>query len=79
MAIKAKVQKDYLKTEASIELPADVSEIDQIMRATKTTGKMVVLYYEGHHQGVNIEQNTKIPDSKSEEIRDILGIQDKNL
>lgn len=79
MAIKIKVQKDYLRTEASIELPADVSGVDQLLRATKTNGKMVVLYNEGFVQGINIEQNTKIPESKTAKIREALEVEDKNL
>jgi hypothetical protein len=79
MAVKIKVQKDYFRTEASIELPADVAQVHEILRTTKTNGKMVVLYYEGFVQGINIEQNTKIPEHKSEEVRAILEIGDKNL
>jgi hypothetical protein len=79
MAIRIKVQKDYLRTEASIELPADIGQVDEIMRSTKATGKLVVLYYDGHHQGINIEQNSKIPERKAGEIRAMLDVEDKQL
>jgi hypothetical protein len=79
MAIKITVQKDYLRTEASLALPVQVSEVDELLRATKTNGKMVVLYNEGHIQGVNIEQNTKITSAKSAEVRAILEVADKTL
>jgi hypothetical protein len=49
------------------------------MRATKTNGKMVVLYNQGYVQGINIEQNTKVPEGKSEEIRQILNVDTKEL
>lgn len=74
MAVRAKVQKDYFTTEVSMDLPADPGEIDDVLRATKTTGKMVVLYYDGHIQGINVEQKTKMTDAKSGEIRKLLGI-----
>jgi hypothetical protein len=79
MAIKIKVQRDVLRTEATIELPADVSQVDEILKATKTSGKMIVLYNDGFIQGINIEQNQKIPESKSSHIRTILKLEDKEL
>lgn len=77
MAIKIKIQKDYLRTEASVDLPASVAELDDLLRSIKTSGKMVVLYNEGHVQGINIEQNTKITEANSTEVRKLLGIGDK--
>jgi len=79
MTVKAKIQKDYLLTEASVELPADVSQLDQILRATKTNGKMVILYNEGHVQGINLEQRTKMGSDESEKVRQLLSVKDKEL
>ena len=79
MAIKVKVQRDYLLTEASIFLPASVSDVDEIMKATKANGKLIILYNEGYIQGINIEQRTKVPDAKSTEVRNIVAVGDKNL
>ncbi len=79
MALKIKVQKDQLRTEASIELPAQVSEVDELLRAAKTDGKMIVLYNNGYIQGINIEQNTKIAESKTAKIRALLEVDDKVL
>lgn len=79
MAIEIKVQRDFLRTEASITLPANVSDVDEIMRATKTNGKMVVLYNQGYVQGINIEQNSRISEAKSEEIRQILNVDTKEI
>jgi hypothetical protein len=74
MAVRAKTQKDMLRTEVTIDLPADPGEIDQVLRATQTTGRMVVLYYNGHIQGINVEQNTKLSEAKSQEVRQSLNI-----
>jgi len=79
MAIKVSVQRDYLLTEASISLPASVSDVDEVMKASKTNGKLIILYNEGHVQGINIEQRTKISDAKSAEVRNIVAVGDKNL
>jgi hypothetical protein len=79
MAISAKVQRDYLLTEASISLPASVSEVDEIMIASKTNGKLTVIYNDGHIQGINIEQRTRISDSLSVEVRAIVAVGDANL
>jgi hypothetical protein len=79
MAVKIKVQKDYYLTEVSVELPTDVAQLDELLKATKTNGKLVVQYNQGSIQGVNIEQRTKIPDAASTEIRPLLGIGEKSL
>jgi hypothetical protein len=79
MAIKIKVQRDYLLTEASIELAADVSQVDEILKASKTNGKMIVLYNQGCVQGINVEQRTKLSDVKAEKIREMLKLEDVEL
>ena len=79
MAVKVKVQRDYLRTESSVEASANISQVDEIMKASKTNGKMVVLYNEGHVQGINIEQNTKIPEAKTGKVREILEVKDEEL
>jgi hypothetical protein len=77
MVVRSKAQRDYLLTESSIDLPASVSEVDDLLRATKTSGKMVVLYNGGCVQGINIEQKTKMKESDSVKIRPMLDIDDK--
>lgn len=79
MGIKIKIQRDVLRTEATIELPAQVAEVDELLRATKTDGKLIVLYNKGYIQGINIEQNEKIPETKTSQIRTILKLGDKEL
>jgi hypothetical protein len=79
MPFQIAVQKDYFVTEASIELPANVAEVDEILKATGTTGKMVIQYNQGKHQGVNVEQRTRIPELLVEETRNLLGIGTKIL
>jgi hypothetical protein len=79
MAIKINVQRDFLRTEASIALPANVADVDELLRATKTNGKMIVLYNQGFVQGINVEQNTKLSEKKSVEIRAMLDVADANL
>lgn len=79
MAIKIKVHRDVLRTEASIELPAEVADVDELLKAAKTDGKMIVLYNKGYVQGINIEQNSKLSESKSTEIRALLDIESKEL
>lgn len=77
--MKIKVQKDYYLTEVSVGLPTNVSEVDQLLKLTKANGKMVVLYNGGAIQGINVEQKTKLTESKSIEIRGALGIETKEL
>lgn len=79
MSIKIKVQRDLLRTEATVELPAEVSEVHEELKAMKTDGKMVVLYNKGHVQGINIEQNSKMSEADSAETRARLGVKDVRL
>ena len=79
MAFGIKIQKDYYLTEVSVELPADISQVDEVLRATKTNGKMIVLYNQGFVNGINVEQRTKISDDAASKIRPILDIGEKIL
>ena len=79
MKPKIKIQKDYYLTEVSIDLPDNIGEIDELLKAIKTTGKTVIQYNQGSVQGINIEQRTKIPDSVAAEIRQLLGIGETSL
>lgn len=79
MAPEIKIQKDYYVTEASMDLRADLAQLNQILIATKATGKMVVQYNQGSVQGINVEQRTKISDAQSTEIRPLLDIGEKIL
>jgi hypothetical protein len=79
MAIKVKVQRDYLKTEVSLDLPGSVAEADEIMRAMKSNGKMIVLYNGGHVAGINLEQNTKLSDGQSGKVRQLIAVKDEVL
>jgi hypothetical protein len=74
MAVQIKVQKDYYQTEVSVELPTDIQQVNELLQATRTTGKMVVQYNQGSVQGVNLEQRTKISDAQAAEIRKILDV-----
>lgn len=79
MAIKITAQRDYLKTEASLSPQTPVSEVDELLKATKTNGKLVVLYNEGHIQGINIEQNSRLGQEQSEKVRQLIAVKDKVL
>ncbi len=79
MAIRVKTQKDYYLTEINMELPLDLSALDDLLRATGTTGRIVAVYSEGGLLGVNVEQRTKIPNAVSEQIKRLLGLGTKEL
>ena len=77
MSIKIKVQRDYLLTEFSVE--ASVSELDDVLKSIKTSGKTVILYNNGSIQGINVEQKTKLTEDQSNEIRKMIGVGNKEL
>jgi hypothetical protein len=77
MAIKVKVQRDYLLTEFSVE--ASASELDDVLKSIKTSGKSITLYNNGAVQGINVEQKTKLTEQQSIQIRELINITDKVL
>ena len=79
MAIKIKSQKDHLITETSVALPTDLNTLDQLMRSSKATGKIVAVYNQGGMLGVNVEQKQHISESVSGKVRDILGVGTREL
>ena len=79
MALKVRTQRDYLKTEATVSLPANVAEVDELLKATKTNGRMIVLYNQGSIQGINIEQNSKLSEPQSAKVRALLDVKDEDL
>lgn len=79
MPIKIKTQKDYLLTEVSVSLPVDLNHLDQLMRSTKATGKIVAVYNQGGMLGVNVEQKTRASETVSEKMRNIAGVDTEEL
>jgi hypothetical protein len=77
MAMKVKVQRDYLLTEFSVE--ASASELDDVLKSIKTSGKSITLYNNGAVQGINVEQKTKLTEAQSVQIRELINIGDKIL
>ena len=74
MAIRIKSQKDYLLTEVCIEPPVNLAEIDDLMKRSRGTGKLVVQYNGGGVLGVNVEQRSKIPLAISDKVRGLIGV-----
>jgi len=82
--IKIRAQADYLLTEANIEILApgpsrrdeecQLNALDYLMRTSGATGRIVAQYNQGHLQGINIEQKTKVKDGISDEVRKLTGV-----
>jgi hypothetical protein len=79
MTVKIKTQNDYLLTEVSLELPCDLREVDTLMRALRATGKVVASYGDGGLYGVNVEQKTKVRESVADKVREIMGVETKEI
>jgi hypothetical protein len=79
MPINIKSQKDCLTTEVSISLPTDLNSLDQLMRSSKATGKIVATYNQGGMLGVNVEQKQHISENVSEKVRSIVGVNTREL
>lgn len=77
MPFKIKTQKDYFVTEVTAEIPADVAEVDDVLRATGTTGNATILYNQGGLVGISFIQKTKLTESQATKVRSDLGIADK--
>jgi hypothetical protein len=79
MAIRIKTQRDYLLTEVSVELPCDLNALDYLMRSSHGTGKIVAVYSDGGLLGVNIEQKTKIRENVSDQVRELIGVETREI
>jgi len=77
--IKIKSQKDILSTKVSIDLPTDLNELDVLMRASKATGTIVASYSTGGLMGVSIEQNKHIPEKVSDNVRQLIGVDSREI
>lgn len=79
MPINIKSQRDCLTTKVAISLPVDLNALDQLLRASKSTGHMIATYNQGGLLGVNIEQNKNLNDKVSKKIRDMADVGTKEL
>jgi hypothetical protein len=79
LPIKIKSQKDHLITETSVSLPTDLNTLDQLMRSSKATGKIVAVYNQGGMLGVNVEQKQHISEKVSDDVRKIVGVGTREL
>lgn len=80
MPIKIKTQRDYLTTEVTIDAAtADLAELDQLMRLSKSTGKIVAVYSQGGLMNVNLDQKSHIAEKVSEEVRKKVGVNNKDF
>jgi hypothetical protein len=79
VAVTICTQKDYFETEATIDPKCEIAEVSDLLRALKTNCKMIILYNGGSVQAINIEMHTKVNETQSEEIRDLLGLKSVSL
>lgn len=79
MSVNIKSQKDVLVTEATLESDADLNQWDEIMRATKSTGKIVATYNQGGRLGVSIEQRTRIAQKVASDVRSLTGVSTREM
>jgi len=79
MAVKIKVQKDYLLTEASVDPKTPIADLDVVMKEMNANAKVTVLYNGGAVQGINVQQTTKLSEIRSEQIRELIGITTREM
>lgn len=80
MAIHIRAQKDYLVTESSLDVPCNLTELNELLAEVGGTGsRIVAMYSVGRMMSVNVEQRTKVPDSVADEVRRIVGVNTKEI
>jgi hypothetical protein len=79
MPVNIKTQKDVLVTEVTLEPNTDLNSVDQLMRSSKATGRIVAVYNQGGRQGVNVEQRSRVSETVSDDIRRMVGIGTREL
>lgn len=73
--LKIKSQKNYYVTEVSFELPVDLNALDDLLKSTKSTARMISIVNDGGVLGVSVEQKTKITAEANPKVRELLGIE----
>jgi hypothetical protein len=86
MPVKLKRQNDYLLTEVAIDLPPDregqaraLTELDNLMRVSHGTGKVIVTYADGGLNGINVEQRTRVQGGTADKVREVAGVVSKEI
>ena len=77
MAIRIKPERNHFLTEVVVEIPASLKDVDDLLKATRTTAQMNVLYNQGGVIGIRFEQKTSMTESQAEKVREILGLGEK--
>lgn len=75
MALRVRSIKHYYVTEISWELPANLGEIDDLIRSTGSTAETIGMYNDGGVLGFSTKQRTKIASADdNKKICVLLGI-----
>lgn len=79
MGFRIKKQTDHLLTEAVVEMPATVDDVNEFLRSAGATAQLKVLYNEGGIIGISFDQKTKLSEAKATEIRKIAGVETEEI
>jgi hypothetical protein len=79
MTIRIKSQRDYLLTEANVELPCDLVEVHKLMQEAGASGRVVAQYSEGGLLGVHLEQKSHIREGVADQVRKLTGVTSKEI
>lgn len=74
MGLRIKTQTNYYVTEVTFEPPVDLKEVQEVLRASRSTGEVIGMYNNGGVLGISVKQRSKIPSDLDKKIREILGI-----
>lgn len=79
MKIKAKATRSYYVTETSIDLPAQVQDVDELVRELRANGKVTIIYNGGNVQGLSVEQKTPVPDAVDDRVRKLVRLSSEKI
>lgn len=79
MTVKIRAQANYYETEVSLEPTVDVGQIHELLKSTKTSGKLVILYNNGFIQGINVQQRERLSEAIDAKVKGVLGLAEKKL
>jgi hypothetical protein len=69
---KITARKNYFVSVASIEPSADISEIVELIRATRFTGELTILYNQGGVIGIILERWTRVCQADADLVHALL-------
>ena len=74
--LKVKAVTNYYVTEVTFEPPVNLSEVQELVKGSKSNAEVIGMFNNGGALGISMKQRARIPAHADPQIRELLGIKD---